>query len=120
MGVFDFLMTGTKNDMYMGNFTQEQLDYFYDFPMWAIVLWAIAVWGGLLGSVALLLRKKIAFPIFAASLAAMVGTAIYNFVLSNGLEIMGTAGAIFTVIIFAISLLLVVYSKAMVRRGVLR
>lgn len=120
MGVMDYLMTMTKNEDYMSAFTEEQLEYFYNFPGWVVIFWTIAVWGSLLGSILLLFRSKFAVPTLAASLASMVITAFYNFVLTNGLEIMGTGGAIFTVVIFVIALLLVVYARAMSRRDVLK
>jgi hypothetical protein len=41
-------------------------------PLWATAAFAIAVGGGTLGCVLLLLRKKLAVPVFAVSLAAMI------------------------------------------------
>ena len=120
MGVLDYLMTMSKNEEYMSAFTEEQLEYFYNFPSWVVFFWTLAVWGSLLGSIMLLFRSRIALPIFVLSLAAMVITAIYNFGLTNGLEIMGTGGAIFTGVIFVIAVLLVIYARAMERRAVLR
>jgi hypothetical protein len=119
MGAYDYLMTQTKNASYMAKFEQVQLDYFYSFPTWVEATWAIAVWGGVLGSVLLLLRKRWAVPVFLVSFVAMVLTAIYNFGLSNGMEVMGTTGFIFTVVIFVVSLGLWLYSRAMQTRGVL-
>ncbi|MEJ2542305.1 MAG: hypothetical protein P8188_20455, partial [Gemmatimonadota bacterium] len=58
MGAFDYLMTETRNEGYMGQFTPEQLEYFYAFPAWVVAFWAIAVWGGVLGAIFLLLRKR--------------------------------------------------------------
>lgn len=120
MGGMDFTMTMTKNEEYMSAFTEEQLEYFYGFPSWLIFFWAVAVWASVLGSVLLLFRSKLAVPVFLASFIAMVVTTIYNFGMTNGLEIMGTGGAIFSAVIFVIALLLVLYSRAMARKGVLR
>ena len=120
MGVFDYLMTDTKNESYMSKFTPEQLEYFYGFPAWLIAAWAIAVWGGLLGAVMLLLRKRCAAQIFLVSLIAMVVVTIQNYVLSNGLEVMGGAGpVVFTGVIFVVSVVLFLYARAMSQRGVL-
>jgi hypothetical protein len=120
MGAFDYVMTQTRNAEYMSSFTQQQLDYFYGFPAWVVAAWALAVWGGVLGSVLLLLRKRVAEPVFLVSLVAMVVTTVHNFVLSNGLEIVDGAGArAFTGIIFVVALALYVYARMLVRRGVL-
>jgi len=120
MGVYDYLMTETKNESYMSQFTPEQLEFFYGFPTWAVAAWAIAVWGGLLGTVMLLLRKRYATQIFLVSLIAMVVVTIQNYILSNGLEVMGGIGpVVFTVLIFVISVFLFLYARAMGQRGIL-
>ena len=119
MGGFDYLMTQTKNASYMAKFDQAQLDYFYGFPAWVEFFWALAVWGSVLGSILLLLRKQLAVPVFLVSFVSMVITAIYNFGLSEGMEVMGIGGFIFTVVIFFIALGLWLYSGAMKTRGVL-
>jgi hypothetical protein len=120
VGAFDYVMTETKNEAYMKGFTPEQLEYFYGFPAWVVACWAIAVWGGVVGSLLLLLRKRLAVPVFVVSFAAMVVTTIHNFVLTDGMRIMGGAGvAAFSAAIFLIALGLVVYSRAMRAKGVL-
>lgn len=119
VGAFDYLMTETQNEAYMSQFTPEQLEYFYGFPSWVVAFWALAVWGGLLGTILLLLRKRVAVPVLLGSFLAMVVTAIHNFLLSDGLEVMGGAGAAFSVLIFAVALGLWLYARAMARRGVL-
>ena len=118
-GAYDYLMTQTENVAYMARFTPEQLDYFYGFPTWVVALWAIAVWGGVLGCILLLLRKRLAAPVFLVSLVCMVLTSIYNFALSDGLSLMGGAAAAFTVVIFLFALGLWLYARAMAQRGIL-
>ncbi len=120
MGALDFVMTQTKNEAYMGEFTPEQLDFFYGFPLWLVVFWGVAVWGGVIGAVVLLLKNRLAVPIFLASLIAMLTTTFHNFVLSNGMEIMGVFGAVFTGVIFVIALALFLYARSMQARGVLK
>lgn len=120
MGAFDYLMTETRNEAYMSQFTPKQLEYFYAFPAWVVALWAIAVWGAVLGSVLLLLRKRLAVAVFLVSFLSMLVTTIYNFGLSNGLEVMGDPfSLIFTAVIFVVALLLYLYARAMRDRGVL-
>jgi hypothetical protein len=120
IGAFDYVMTETKNAVYMSAFTPEQLAFFYGFPAWVVAAWAIAVWGGVLGALLLLLRRRLAVWVFLASLVAMVVTTFHNYVLSNGLEIFRDAGSRgFTAVIFAIALGLFLYARAMHKRGVL-
>jgi hypothetical protein len=120
VGAFDYTATQYRIDSYMANFTPEQLEYFYGFPAWVDAAWALGIWGSFLGSLALLLRKSWAVWLFAISIAGLAGTTVYNFVLSNGAEMMGEGGAIFTGVIWLIVLCLFFYSRAMAKRGVLR
>jgi len=120
MGALDYYMTQTKNESYMSHFTPEQLEFFYGFPGWLVAFWAIAVWGGVVGSVLLLMRKRIAVWVFLASLISMVITAIHNYGFSNGMDVMGDAFSLgFTAVIFVLALLFFVYSRAMRNRNVL-
>ena len=119
VGAFDYFMTETRNDWYMGQFTPEQLEYFYGFPAWVVAFWAVAVWGGLLGTILLVLRKRVAVPVLLASFLAMLVTFFHNFVLANGGEITGGAGMAFSGLIFLVSLGLWLYARAQARRGVL-
>ena len=120
IGAFDYLMTQTKNAAYMSAFPPEQLAWFYGLPAWVVAAWATAVWGGVLGSVLLLLRKRLAAPVFLVSLVAMVVTTFQNWVLANAAEIFpDTFSRVFTLLIFVISVGLFFYARAMSKRGVL-
>ena len=120
MGAFDYAATQLKLEFYMAQFTQEQLEYFYSFPAWMDAAWAIAVWSSLLGSLALLLRKSWAVGLFGLAILGLAVSTVYNFVLSNGLEMMGTAAAMFTAVIWVIAVLLFFYARAMSKKGVLQ
>lgn len=120
VGALDFVMTQTRNKAYMSGFTPDQLDFYYGFPAWVVTAWGIAVWGGVLGSLLMLFRKRQAFHLFLASSVCMVLTNVHIYVLARGLRLMGGAVAlIFSTVIFIIGLLLLAYARAMRRRGVL-
>jgi hypothetical protein len=120
MGAFDYLMTETQNESYMSRFTPEQLEFFYGFPAWIVALWAIAVWGGVLGSILLLVRSRFAAPTFLVALLAMVVVTIRNYVFAGGMAVSGSAGVlIFTAVIFLLSVFFWLYARAMSDRGVL-
>ena len=119
MGAFDYLATKLRLDFYMSQFTPEQYEYFLAFPAWMVIAWAFGVWGSFFGSLSLLLRKSWAVWLFGASIAGLAVSTLYNFVLSNGAEIMGSQGMIFTGVIWVIALLLFFYARAMDKRGVL-
>ena len=119
VGAFDYVMTETKNEAYMGQFSAEQLEYFYGFPAWVIAFWALAVWGGVLGAVLLLMRRKLAVTVFLISFLCMVVTSIHNYAIAGGGEIMGSTGLFFSVVIFVVALGLILYARKMARKGLL-
>jgi hypothetical protein len=119
MGAFDYVMTQTRNEAYMSQFTPEQLEYFYGFPVWLDAFWAVAVWGGLLGAVLLLARRRVAVPVLLTSFVAMIVTSIHNFLLTDGLDVMGGAGVAFSGVIFVVALALWLYARSLAGRGVL-
>ncbi len=112
IGAFDYTATQLRLESYMSQFTEEQLAYFYGFPAWAVA-------ASLLGSLALLFRKAWAVGLFGVAIAGMVVTFVYNFLLSDGLSMMGAGGLIFTAIIWLIAFFLLFYARAMAKRGVL-
>ena len=120
IGALDYTATQLRIESYMGQFTPEQLEYFYGFPSWAVACWAIAVWGSLLGSILMLLRQRLAVPVFGIAIVAMALTTVQNYLLSEGLRIMGSGAAVFSAVIWFIALFLFFYSRAMATRGVLR
>jgi hypothetical protein len=119
MGAFDYLATQLELDFYMSQFTQEQLEYFYSFPKLMTACWAFAIWGAVAGTIGLLLRKKWAVWAFVVACAGMVFTTIYNYGMTNGAEIMGSTGVIFSIVIWIIALFLLWYSWSQAKKGVL-
>ena len=119
-GVFDYLATQIPLESYMSAFSEEQLAYFNGLPTWAVACWALATHAALLASLAMLFRLRWAYHLFILSLVALLASSFHSLVLTNGAEIMGTAGVIFSIAIIAIAIFLVFYGRAMLQRGVLR
>jgi hypothetical protein len=122
VGALDFTMTQLKNEAYLKAFTPEQLAYFLGFPLWVVVAWGLGTWGSVLGSLLLLLRRRLALHLFVASFAGMVLTFIHNYLLTDGRKVMGggVGPVIFSAVIMIIGVLLLVYARSQRDRGVLR
>ena len=120
VGAFDYLASQLRLEFYMSQFTPEQLDYFYSFPSWAVAAWACGVWGSFAGSIGLLFARGWAVWAFGISLAGLAVTTIYNFGMSDGMEMMGATGAAFTVVLWVIAIALFAYSLRQKGRGILR
>jgi hypothetical protein len=121
VGALDYVMTETRNSSYLSSFTPEQLAYIKTFPQWAIATWALGVWGGVLGSLLLLMRRRHAVVAFTVSLCSAAITFFYNFALSDGLRVMGGAGALLVPgMVLLVGALLLLYSHRLVKNGTLR
>ena len=119
-GCYDYFMTQTGNADHLKAFSPEQIAYWQGMPWWQHTAWAVGVWGGLLGAILLLLRKKLAVIALLLSLAGLSVSIIYTFLLSNGYEVGGSGSVILYGVLFAIALGLWLYAKAMTSRGILR
>lgn len=121
MGCLDYSMTQIQGDVWLANMdpTELQMAYFHATPAWTDAAWAILVWGGLLGAVLLLVRRKWALHAFIASFLGWAAGAVYTFGLSNGIEAMGGWWPML-VVKGAICGFFVWYAWSMGKRGVLR
>ena len=119
VGAFDYTATQLNIEAYTSQMSQEMMDWVNSFPAWAIAAWAIGVWGALLGSISLLLRKAWAVWLFGASLIGLAVNSLYTYGLSDGAEKMGEGSGTFTAIIAVIAIALLFYARAMEKRGVL-
>ena len=120
-GCLDYTMTQTRNAAYLKMMTPQQMAYIESFPAWAVAAWAVGVWGGAVGSLLLLLRKRAAAPVYLASLLGAVVSQFYTFFLSNGLEVMGggAGAAILPIVIVLVAIGLWLYARKMAEKGVL-
>lgn len=118
-GGYDYIMTVTENADYMARVPVETLEYYNTFPDWLIWPWAVAIWGGVLGWVLMLLRMKIAIPVFWVTLVGLLINMIY-FGLTGGYPIMGLMGAIMMMVVLAIAVFAVWFSRRARVKGTLK
>ena len=94
-------------------------------------VWAIGVWGGVLGSLLLLLRNKLAFPVFVVSFAAFLTSLLYvyglsdagkvmGFMMKDGVKVASSMVIIMNVVIAAGCAFFTGYAWMMSKKGVLR
>jgi len=93
----------------------EQL-YYQNIAPWATAAYALAVFGGTFGSLALLIRKQWATILFVISLIAIIIQAIYNFFIQEFMEV-EPKQMVMSIIIIAIALFLVLFSKNATKKG---
>jgi len=100
LGVDGYLGQAYNTERYRSAYTQEQLDLAASMPSWVMGAFAIAVFGAIIGVIALFLRKKWATTFFAISLIAVI--AQMGFTLIKGHT--DFLGMTISIIVFAIFL----------------
>lgn len=121
-GCIDYTMTALQGEVWLRQMgmTDAQITSFNAMPAWMTAIWAIGVWGAMLGTVLLLLRRRLAFPVFVVSLVAYVISLVYAYVLSDQAATMPEGTWIMQGVILIGCLFFVWYSRMMAQRGLLR
>ncbi len=122
IGVFDFVMTLVQGSEYQvsAGMTPAQIAHYQAMPAWMTVDWAVGVFGAFLASILMLMRKKLACPVFVVSLAAFLVSLLYTYVLTAGGAVMGQQMAIVSAVIAGLLVFFSVYTGFMSARGVFR
>jgi uncharacterized membrane protein len=116
-GGYDYTMSHVQGEAYFRQMgmTEVMIAAINAYPVWMHAVWAIGVWGSVVGSILLLLRMRWAFHAFALSSLGAIVSLIYQAM--NPVEGMGL---VMPAIIVAIVLALTWYARLMAKRGVLR
>ncbi|MDG2194165.1 MAG: hypothetical protein P8K77_04815 [Polaribacter sp.] len=118
MGANAYIQQAYNTESYQAMYTPEQIEIANNVPAWVTAMFAIAVFGATLGSIFLLLRKKIANSIFVISFLAVAIQMSYVFLLGGmGEEYYGAGGMIMPIMIIVIAIFLVWYSKKATTKG---
>lgn len=119
MGANQYIQQAYKTEAFKAMYTPEQLKIISDMPVWATAAFAIAVFGGVLGSILLLLRKKLAILLFQISLLGIIVQMIYNFFIAKITEVYGPTAVIMPIMIVVIGLFLVSYATQADKKNLL-
>ena len=109
-GVLAFFGQIMMTEEMINELPADQQDLYRNLPMWVNVIFAVAVFAGTAGSIALLLRQSWSIPVLGISFVAVVIQMIYNCFLSNAIQVQGAVAAIFAVVIVVIALALLLLS----------
>ena len=111
IGVSAYLSEAFMTEDVFATLPEAQQSLYETRPKWVTAAFAIAVWSGLMGSLALLLKKKWAKAIFVLSLFGILLQQMYHFFLSNTFEVMGTTAMILSILIIIFGAALVLFAN---------
>lgn len=97
----------------------EQVMY-PDTPAWATAAFALAVFGGTIGSIFLLIRKRFAYQAFIVSLAGILVQMTYGFFMMENLDGFGPGGVLMPILIILVGVGLLYVAKKGIANGWLK
>ena len=119
-GASQWYMQVTRVTSYYANLTLEQVQYIQAQPVWVEVLFGVGVWTGVLGALMLLLRRKLAFNAFVASLIAVLVNTVYVQAMTNGREVMGVSTLYAAIAVIVVAAACAAYAYFARKRGIIR
>ncbi|MFS4447690.1 hypothetical protein [Maribacter sp. 2307UL18-2] len=112
IGVYFYLIEAYMKDEMRATLSDAQRAIFETQPVWLTAAYALAVFGGALGCIGLLVRKKWATPLFLLSLVALIARTCYYFFMTNATEVFDMVqGTILPIAVIIIGALLYIFSK---------
>ena len=111
MGVYAYLNQAYASDDVLSEIANAAKDIVDPTPAWVTAAFAIAVFGGALGSVLLLLRKSLAATMFIVSLLGVIAQNTYYAFFSNQDMDAGPGGLSMVIMVIAFAIGLVFFSK---------
>ena len=120
MGVNSYLQIAFKTEASTADMNAEQIGLMNDIPAWMTALFAIAVFGGFIASIMLLMRKKMAVALFLISFVTATVQQLYWLFGTNSSEVFADKQPyLMPVLIIVVCIFLVWYSRDQKAKGVL-
>jgi hypothetical protein len=120
LGVMAFITELLLDPEQLEILSEKELNFYETRPVWVTIAYALAVFGGTLGAIALLLRKKIAKSFFILSLTGILAQQFYIFFLSDALNLLGLEDIFLPLAVIVIGFLLFWYTKYCISKGWVR
>ncbi len=116
-GVMAYIMQVTLSDEALAQLPDDQRMLYETIPAWATAAFATAVFAGVLGCIALLLRKTWATPLFVLSLAGVLVQMFHAFFMTDSMAVNGPGSAAMPLLVIIVATGLVWYSRLATTRG---
>src|SRR3546814_771485 len=119
VGVAAFVMQVAMPAEALGAMPAEQRAIYEATPAWLYVFYGLATFGGVAGSIGLLLRRRWAVSVYLVALVALVLQVVASYAVTPAWSVSGAAGLAFPVLLVAVAICLWLFSRRMADRGVL-
>ncbi|SEA03093.1 hypothetical protein SAMN05443667_101672 [Flavobacterium gillisiae] len=120
MGVSSFYLQVSMTGEALKTLSLAEQELYNSYPLWTFIAFAFAVFGGIIGSVGLLMKKKWAKPAFIISLLAIIPQMIQNLFFTNAREVYGPGTEVMPILVIIFGVFLVWFSTFGIRKGWLK
>ena len=120
MDMSAFSMRVLMTDDFIRAMPENQQHLYRNMPLWVNIVFAGEVFGGALGCVGLLLRKKWALPLFVVSILGVLSQTFHVYFLSDAVSTMGTPAVVMPLLAILIGIGMIVLAKSAIPKGWLR
>lgn len=107
MGIGSFYVHVFISEETLAALPENERALYGQYPLWTEIAFAIAVLGGTIGSLGLLLRRKWAKPILILSLIAIVIQMFHSLVIADSMEVYGPGAVIMPIMVILLGIFLV-------------
>ena len=117
MGVMAYIAQVTMSPEALQALPENERTLMESVPMWVTSAFAIAVWGSTLGSILLLMRKKLATPVLILSFVGILVQMYYNLFMSKSMEVYGPGGLAMPIMVLLFGAFLIWFSRKSTGNG---
>ena len=120
MDISAFFMRVLMTESGLNAMPANQQHLYRNMPLWVNVVFAGEVFGGALGSVALLLKNKWALPLFVVSILGVISQTFHIWLRSDAINVMGVFAVVAPLVAMLIGAGMIVLTKWAIAKGWLR
>ncbi len=120
MGVGSFFQHITVSEEALQALPTNERELYGQYPDWAKIAFALAVFGGAIGCIALLLRRKWARPVLVISLIAVIIQMFHSLFIAKAMDVYGPGSVVMPILVILISIFLVWFANYSFKKGWLR
>ena len=117
MGVMSFYMHTFITEEALMALPETERDLYGQYPLWVDILFGIAVFAGTLGSIALLMKKKWAKPLFILSFVTIIIQMFHNLFMTTAMEVYGPASVVMPILVVLIAGFLIWFSMHGIKKN---
>jgi hypothetical protein len=117
LGVVMFVMQVGMTPEMMAALPADQRSVYEAAPPWVNIAFGVAVFGGVLGALGLLMKKRWAVLMFLLSLVGLVVQFVSVYAMTPAWQVLGPSGAIMPAVLVLIAVFLWWYARKATARG---